>query len=72
MFSIDTYIDAFQHTKKVATNAVITDTELNKAAHRFIDAQTAFGKMLAKNTETVMKHFANTQTDFWFPKVDKK
>ena len=44
MFSIDTYIDAFQHTKKVATNAVITDTELNKAAHRFIDAQTALAK----------------------------
>lgn len=68
MFSVDFFIDAFQNTKKTATNAIITDTELNIAAHRFIDAQTAFAKMLNKNTETVLKHYTDTQTSLWFPK----
>lgn len=50
MFTPDFYIDTFQGTKRIITNAVITDKTLNKAAHAYIDAQTAFAKVLVSNT----------------------
>ena len=41
-YSPEFYIDSFQNTKKLVTDKVITDKTLNKAAHSYIDAQTAF------------------------------
>ena len=71
MFSLETYIDTFQHTKRQVSNQVITDPVCNKAANDFIDAQTIFAKMLLKNTKELTAYFIDSQTSFWFPK-DKK
>ena len=72
MYSLENYVEVFQQTKKQLTDKIITDTELNKAAHNYIDAQTAFAKMLVKNTQTVLKYATDSNTSFWFPsKVQK-
>lgn len=71
MFSPNSFIDAFQATKKALTNQVITDPELNKVAHNFIEAQTTFAKMLVKNTTDVSKYLVDAHTSFWFPKEQK-
>ena len=72
MFSINSYIDAFQLTKKTLTNKIITDEKLNKLAHNFIDSQTAFAKMLTNNTEEVTKLFIEAQSKVWFPSQGSK
>lgn len=51
------YIDSFQNTKKIITDKVITDKTLNKAAHSYIDAQTAFAKVLVTNAIDIAKVF---------------
>lgn len=50
LYSPEFYIDSFQNTKKLVTDKVITDKTLNKAAHSYIEAQTAFAKVLVNNT----------------------
>lgn len=72
MYSLEIYVETFQQTKKKITDKVISDPELNKAAHRYIDAQTVFAKMLISNTQDVLKHAINSQTSFWFPKMEQK
>jgi hypothetical protein len=72
MYSLESYVDAFQQTKKKITDKVITDTTLNKAAHKFIDAQTLFAKMLIENSQNIANQVINSQTSFWFPKRDTK
>jgi len=71
MFSLDFYIDSFQSTKKIITNQVFTDPKLNKAANKFIDAQTQFAKMLAQNTVDMLKYSTDSFTNKAFPKVAK-
>lgn len=71
MFSTHTYIDMFQNTKRTLTNKTIADKDLNKIAHNFIDAQTVYAKMLAKNSEDMIKYFVETQTALWFSKSNK-
>lgn len=71
MFSLDFYIDSFQSTKRVITNQVFTDPKLNKAANKFIDAQTQFAKMLAQNTVDMLKYSADAITNKAFPKAAK-
>jgi hypothetical protein len=51
---INFYIDAIAATKRSSTNAAIKDASLNAAAHRWIDAQTQFAKMLVSNTEAAI------------------
>lgn len=51
------YIDSFQSIKRSLTNKVITDPTLNKAANSFIDAQTAWAKMVADNSIDITKHY---------------
>lgn len=53
---IEDFVDAFQSVKTHLTNKIITDPELNAAAHRYIAAQTQFAKMIISNTETVLKY----------------
>jgi hypothetical protein len=72
MFSAHTFIDMLQNSKRTLTNKLIKDETLNKAAHNFIDAQTTFAKMLAKNTEDISKHFFDTQTSSLFPDTKSK
>lgn len=71
MFSLDFYIDSFQSTKRVITNQVFTDPKLNKAANKFIDAQTQFAKMLAQNTVDMLKYSTDSFTNKAFPKAVK-
>jgi hypothetical protein len=56
-YSPEFYIDSFQNTKKIVTDKVLTDKTLNKAAHAYIDAQTAFAKVLVTNTLEIAKVF---------------
>jgi hypothetical protein len=67
MFTPDFYIDSFQSTKRMLTNKVITDATLNKAAHNYIDAQTAFAKMLAANTVDMVKYSVDSVSKVLFP-----
>jgi hypothetical protein len=69
MFTPNLIIDTVQNAKRTATNAVIKDEALNKAAHNFIDAQTAFAKMLTDNALTISQHFVEKQTSFFYPKA---
>ncbi len=68
MFSPDFYIDSFQNTKKVVTNAIFKDQTLNKAAHAYIDAQTAFAKVLTNNTIEMTRYSVDRVSAVLFPK----
>ena len=68
MFSPDFYIDNFQNTKKVVTNAIFKDSRLNKAAHAYIDAQTAFAKVLSNNTIEMTRYSVDSISAVLFPK----
>lgn len=68
----DYVIDTVQGVKKGLTDKIITDKTLNKAAHDYINAQTAFAKMLAHNAVDVTKYSADSFTNVWFPKKAEK
>ena len=68
MFSPDFYIDTFQETKRVITNKIFTDPTLNKAAQDYINAQTAFAKMLAHNAINITKYSVESVSKVLFPK----
>ena len=67
MFTPQFFIDSFQGTKKAVTNAVITDPTLNKAAHAYIDAQTAFAKVLVNNTIEISRTAVDSVSKVLFP-----
>ena len=69
LFTPDFYIDSLQNTKKNITNKVITDQTLNKAANDYIDAQTAFAKMLSKNATDIAKYSVDSLGDKFFPQA---
>ena len=71
MFGPDFYIDTFQTTKKVLTDAVFKDATLNKAAHNYIDAQTAFAKMMARNTIDLAKYSVDSVSKVLFPQKEE-
>ena len=56
MFTPDFYIEMFQTSKRMATNQIFKDERLNKVANDFIDAQTVFAKMMAKNTIEMLSY----------------
>jgi hypothetical protein len=68
MFTPDAVIDNIQGIKRSFTNQVITDPTLNKVAHSFIDAQTEFAKMLARNAITVAQYSAEAASKGMFSK----
>ena len=72
MFAPDFYIDSFQSTKRILTNQIYKDETLNKAAHAFIDAQTAFAKMLTKNSLDLTAYSVNALSAYFFPKTPVK
>ncbi len=72
MFTPEFYIDSFQSTKKILTNQVFKDPTLNKAAHNYIDAQTAFAKMLTANTVDMAKYSVDSVSKVLFPKKEEK
>ena len=66
------YIDSFQSLKRSLTNKVITDPTLNKAANSFIDAQTAWAKMIADNSIDLTKHYFDQLAKVTYTKKTKK
>lgn len=72
MYTLESYVDAFQQTKKRITDKVIINPTLNKAAHNYINAQTVFAKMVIANTQEVLKHSVDRQSAFWFPEKAQK
>lgn len=70
MFTPEFYIDLFQSTKRQLTNQVYKDDTLNKAANNFIDAQTAFAKMLAKNYIDLSTYSVDAISKVMFPKKE--
>ena len=67
MFSPDFYIDSFQETKRVITNQIFKDPTLNKAAQDYINAQTAFAKMLVHNAIDLTKYSVESISKVLFP-----
>jgi len=72
MFTPDFYIDLFQASKRQLTNQVYKDETLNKACNAFIDAQTAFAKMMVKNYIDLSAHSADAMGKVFFPQNDSK
>jgi hypothetical protein len=71
MFTPDFYIDLFQSSKRQLTNQVYKDDTLNKACNAFIDAQTAFAKMMVKNYIDVSAYSADAMSKVFFPKKEE-
>jgi hypothetical protein len=71
-FTLEAQIDAFQTTKRGLTDKIITDPTLNKAAHEYINAQTTFAKMLAKNFTDLTKYSVDSFTSKAFPQTKDK
>ena len=71
MFTPDFYIDLFQSSKRQLTNQVYKDDTLNKACNAFIDAQTAFAKMMVKNYIDVSAYSADAMSKVFFPKQEE-
>jgi len=67
MFTPDFYIEMFQSSKRVATNQIFKDERLNKVANDFIDAQTVFAKMLAKNTIEMLSYSVDSVSKVMYP-----
>lgn len=67
MFGPDFFIDTFQETKRVITNQVFKDPTLNKAAQDYINAQTAFAKMLSHNAIDLTKYSVESISKVLFP-----
>jgi len=72
MFTPQFYINSFQSLKHDFTNKVITDPTLNKVANDFIDAQSAWAKMVVNNSTTVTKYLFDKQTEVMHSKKDSK
>ena len=51
----------------MATNQVFKDERLNKIANDFIDAQTVFAKMLAKNTIEMLSYSVDSMNKTIYP-----
>jgi hypothetical protein len=71
MFTPDFYIDLFQSSKRQLTNQVYKDDTLNKACNSFIDAQTAFAKMMVKNYIDLSAYSADAMSKVFFPKQEE-
>ena len=72
MFTPDFYIEMFQSSKRTATNQVFKDERLNKVANDFIDAQTVFAKMMAKNTIEMLSYTVDSMNKTIYPQGEDK
>ena len=69
MFTPEFYIDLFQSSKRQLANQIVKDDTLNKACNSFIDAQTAFAKMMTKNYVDVSTYSVDAISKVFFPKT---
>ena len=67
MFTPDFYIELLQSSKRMATNQIFKDERMNKVANNFIDAQTVFAKMMAKNTIEMLSYAADSMSKTIYP-----
>jgi hypothetical protein len=67
MFTPTFFIDTIQDTKRIVTNQIIKDPTLNKAAMDYIQAQTAFAKMLVNNAIDISKYSVESVSKVLFP-----
>ena len=67
MFTPDFYIELLQSSKRMANNQIFKDERMNKVANNFIDAQTVFAKMLAKNTIEMLSYAADSMSKTIYP-----
>lgn len=67
MFTPSFFIDTIQDTKRMITNQVFKDPTLNKAANDYINAQTAFAKMLVNNAVDLTKYSVDSISKVLFP-----
>ena len=51
MFATDTFIDTVQGAKKYFVNTFITDKEIQKPLHAYVDTQTAFVKQVVQTNK---------------------
>jgi hypothetical protein len=72
MFTPDFYIEMFQTSKRMATNQIFKDERLNKVANDFIDAQTIFAKMMAKNTIEMLSYTVDSMNKTIYPQGEDK
>jgi hypothetical protein len=72
MFTPDFYIEMFQSSKRMATDQIFKDERLNKIANDFIDAQTVFAKMLAKNTIEMLSYTVDSMNKTIYPQGEDK
>ena len=71
MFTPEFYIDLIQSSKRMATNQIYKDERLNKVANDFIDAQTVFAKMLAKNTIEMLAYSVDSVSKVMYPQGEE-
>jgi len=64
-YSPEFMIDTLQKTKGYATDKIITDPKLNELAHNFMNAQSAFAKMLVNNATEITKISTDNITKAW-------
>jgi len=67
---MDFFIDSFQAGKKILTDEVYKDKTINKVCHNYIDAQTAFAKMLVRNTIDISAYNVEAVNNFFYPKKE--
>lgn len=67
MFTPEFFIDTIQETKRVVTNQIFKDPVLNRTANDYINAQTAFAKMLSRNTIDLTKYSIDSIGKYLFP-----
>lgn len=72
MFTPDFYIELLQSSKRMATNQIFKDERMNKVANNFIDAQTVFAKMLAKNTIEMLSYAADSMSKTIYPHSEEE
>jgi len=68
MFTPDSFIEAYQNTKRVFVNTVVTDKVIKQSVLDLIDAQTAFAKTVSQNAIYLAKYSTDAYASVLFPK----
>lgn len=55
MFSVDTFIDSVQSTKKYFVNNFIKDENVQRALNAFVETQTMFVKQIFRTNDVVFR-----------------
>ena len=64
MFAVNTFIDTVQGAKKYFVNTFVTDKELQKPLHAFVDTQTAFVKQIVETNKALVDQALSTLDTF--------